>query len=145
MTTVATPMASQFRRRTASAGVSVIFGAYPFTEPAVRPRTKNRWSAKNTQAASIIVTNAAAGSKFRAPSPRPARSASSTVSTRWSGLDTQEDQGHQVVVPDPEELEDRERCQHRHRQRHDEPVKIAKWLAPSIFADSMIDDGSDPM
>ena len=50
----------------------------------------------------------------------PTISASRMVTTCVSGRRAEEDQRDQVVVPDPQELEDRERGQRRHRQRQDQ-------------------------
>ena len=49
--------------------------AHPFTEPAVRPRTKYRCSAKNTTSGSAIEMNAAAVSRCQFSPARPTRSA----------------------------------------------------------------------
>ena len=49
--------------------------------------------------------------------------------------------GDEQIVPDPQELEDRERRERRDDSGMISRQKIVKWSAPSILADSMIDDG----
>ncbi len=43
------------------------------------------------------------------------------VSTCTSGFGADEDQGDQVIVPDPQELEDGKGSQRRERERQDQP------------------------
>ena len=95
-------------------------GSQPFTEPAVRPRTKYRCNEKKTTSGSAIVMNAAAVSSCQFSPCDPTRFGSAIVSTRVSWRAAEEHVRDQQVVPHPEELEDRERGQRGHRQRHDQ-------------------------
>ena len=74
-TSEATPIAIHLRPR------SPTFRVYPFTEPAVRPRTKYRCNEKNTTMGSTMEMNAAPGRRCSASPLLPARLASATVST----------------------------------------------------------------
>ena len=65
--------------------------------------------------------NAAAVSRCQFSPRGPTRSASAIVSDLCVSGAAEEHVRNEQVVPDPEELEDRERRQGGHRQRHDEP------------------------
>src|SRR5919106_515065 len=120
-------------------------GHHPLTAPAVRPRTKYFCSEKNTTSGSDIEMNAAAVSTCQSSPRPPRRFRRATVST-WFWL-----------VP-PRKTYATSRSFHTHRNWKMANAasagtesgmisrqKIVKWSAPSIFADSMIDDGSEPM
>ena len=61
--------------------------------------------------------------------------------TATSEADPQVHEGHEQVVPDPQELEDGE-CQGQDRQGQDRRVNTVKWEAPSMNADSIRSFGS---
>ena len=65
--------------------------------------------------------------------------------TRDVGARPEEDERHQQVVPDPQELEDGERAEGRDRQRQDDADERLECVAPSIAADSNRSRGSCDM
>ena len=77
----------------------------PLTDPAVIPRTKNRWKAKKTIIGTRTERNAAPVRICLFPPRGSIRFVIWTVST---GFFAQEDLRDQEVVPRPQELEDRQ-------------------------------------
>ena len=109
------------RRRPLSRGAARLDGPCYLTEPARIPRTKKRCSARKTPSGTIIVRNAPAVSRCQAPPRGPIMLNSAVGMTCTSLPGPEEHQRHEQVVPDPQELEDRERAERRDRQRQHDP------------------------
>jgi len=114
---------------------------HPLTDPERIPFTKYCWSEKKTTRGSSIDTNAAV--PFAAIGVHEA--ADRDRHRRHLGACPEVDKSHQQVVPEPPELENRQRGDSRHRGRRTRRKNICACVAPSRPADSIISQGSSPM
>src|SRR4029453_14158550 len=119
--------------------------AQPLTAPAVSPRTKYFCSEKNTINGSAMEMNAADVSSCQFSPREPTRLARFRVRTctlrsppRKTYATSRSFQTQRNWKMANAASAGTERGMMRRQ-------KIVKWSAPSIFADSMIDDGRDPM
>ncbi len=123
---VASMIARHFRAGTAGrsrpgGSSSPDHGVQPLTAPAVSPRTKYFCSEKNTTSGNAIEMNAAAVSRCQFSPRAPTRFGEGDREHPVLPGPAEEHVGDEQVVPDPEELEDRERRERRHRERDDQP------------------------
>ena len=112
-----------------SAGSAAPLVPQPLTAPAVSPRTKYRCRARNTMIGQDHGDEPARGRELPALTQLALELGErdgDRLVVAWSD----EDQGDQQVVPDPQELEDRERRQRRHRHREHQPVEGLVMAGP---------------